>query len=283
MREIEADDEKIFILSKSDVISTGAFSSIYAWKEHYTISIDEFENSTYIYFNDGLDFFLYIPPKPAINEKSIHRVRSVLCDVEKPRIENASKQDAVKMKEMGCVIEKKYDEYVYLREDIALLRGNKYKSKRASYNQFNRSYNFVFRQYTKDDFSSVLNLYGQWSCLLLSKSNDSYYNALLRDSKIALEVLLLSPLSFTAYVLEVDKKIIGFILAVLISENTEFIQYEFCLPSYRGSATYIFSEFCKQSSYKYINAGDGSNLENLERVKLSFKPVRLEEVYTVYL
>ena len=49
----------------------------------------------------------------------------------------------------------------------------------------------------------------------------------------------------------------------------------------KGISQYIFRELAKEMNYKYINIMDDSGLDNLKRVKLSYRPYRMIENFVV--
>jgi hypothetical protein len=58
--------------------------------------------------------------------------------------------------------------------------------------------------------------------------------------------------------------------------------YEIADSSVKGLAQFIFREFCSGlKDYTYINIMDDSGLENIQKTKLSYRPVKIIPAYIV--
>jgi hypothetical protein len=105
---------------------------------------------------------------------------------------------------------------------------------------------------------------------------------MLKDSRRVLEEALenYSRLRLRGKVVEIDGRIRGFTFGYELNQDTFCILFEITDLSFKGLAQYIFRQFCRDlEEYKYINIMDDSGLENLERVKLSYQPVRIASAY----
>jgi hypothetical protein len=105
---------------------------------------------------------------------------------------------------------------------------------------------------------------------------------MLEDGLLCLENLFnkWDDLSFKGMVVKIDKQIRGFTLGFKINKNTFCINYEIADLAFKGIAQFIFRTFCQSlKNYKYINVMDDSGLENLKKVKLSYRPIKLVPAY----
>ena len=61
------------------------------------------------------------------------------------------------------------------------------------------------------------------------------------------------------------------------------ILFEICDLRLKGLAQFIFREFCRRvDGYTYINSMGISDLDNLKKVKLSYRPLQEVKSYSIY-
>ena len=171
---------------------------------------------------------------------------------------------------------KKFPDYIYLREDLAGLKGNKYKHKRASCNYFSKNYKFQYLPYAQGMSSDCLKLFSKWASARKQKFPDLYYHKLLEDSLSAhrLAIENYKALGLTGRVIKIRNKIAAYTFGFELKEDMFCVLLEVCELKFKGIAEFIFREFCKElTNYKYINTMDDSGLENLASSKLSYHPI----------
>ena len=83
-----------------------------------------------------------------LNFQVIQRAFLIMDEINKnkdvSRIENIQQEDLDYYRCLGYLCNEKYPDYLCLRSDLALLKGNKFKSQRAAYNYFiKRIDNFI--------------------------------------------------------------------------------------------------------------------------------------------
>jgi uncharacterized protein len=67
-----------------------------------------------------------------------------------------------------------------------------------------------------------------------------------------------------------------------LDKDTFCILYEITDLTIKGLSQFIFRQFCSElKDYRYINVMDDSGLENLKRVKLSYRPLKVIPAYIV--
>jgi len=173
---------------------------------------------------------------------------------------------------------KKFPDYIYLRKNLAELKGNKYKHKRASCNYFSKNYKFQYLTYKQTMKNDCLELFSKWAAERKKKFQDPYYHKLLEDSlsahKLAMENF--KTLGLIGRVIKVRKKVIGYTFGFEITKDIFCVLLEVCNLRYRCISEFIFREFSREiTKYKYINTMDDSGLENLRISKLSYHPISL--------
>ena len=177
-------------------------------------------------------------------------------------------------------------EYVYLREDLANLKGNPYKSKRAICNHFIKNYNYSYEPFQARFADDCIRLYDVWQKRKKAKVHDSFSTALSEDASLAHRQAIrqYETLQLTGRVVRINSRVEGYLFGFERRGDTFCILLEITNPAIRGLAQFIFREFCREmDAYTYINALGDSGLENLRRVKLSYRPCKIVPSYIAYL
>ena len=232
---------------------------------------------------------MYLPPLSKKPEPSvIHSCFRIMdrfnINKDKSRIESVQENNLTFYQSLKYPCFRKSGEYLYRRKDIASLLGNRFKSKRASYNYFIKHYDFELRLYQRQDMSGCLALYQEWKEQRKGRFSDSVYQAMLEDSFFCQKLAMknFSRLGLVGYVIRIKNKITGYTFGFPINPKVFCILFEITDLDYKGISVFIFSEFCRQlPDYEYINVMDDSDLENLRRVKLSYHPVRILPSYII--
>lgn len=173
---------------------------------------------------------------------------------------------------------KKYKEYICLRKDLAELKGDRFRHKRSGYNYFVKNYKYAYLPFKKEMRNSCLELFSKWMKERKEKYKDPYYHRLIDDclnaQKIAMEEF--EELGLTGRVVIINGEISAYTFGYELNRETFCILFEITDLNIKGLSQFIFREFCKElTQYKYINLMDDSGLENLKRVKESYRPVNL--------
>ncbi|MDP2941198.1 MAG: phosphatidylglycerol lysyltransferase domain-containing protein, partial [Candidatus Omnitrophota bacterium] len=130
--------------------------------------------------------------------------------------------------------------------------------------------------------AACLRLYNRWQGERKKQNPDPLYQWMLQDSKKSLLAALKNypSLGLEGRVVEIGGRLQAFTLGFPLNADTFCVLYEITNLKYRGLAQFIFMRFCRDlGQYKFINAMDDSGLENLKRVKLSYRPVKIVSAY----
>ena len=278
-----------FLDSDKYNLSTYHFCNIFIWKDFFEIFYTILDGYLCLFFKDKQGCFMYLPPLgrepiPSVINTCFAIMDKLSINKDISRIENVEKKDFALYQDYGYTYYAKPGDYLYKREDIAFLRGIKFKSKRSSYNYFIKHYDFGFRPFLRQDTEACLDLYQRWSQQRKDKFPDLLYQSMLQDSfrcqKVAMENFF--HLDLIGYMIKIKDKITGYIFGFPINSRIFCILFEICDLFYRGISQFIFSQFCRQiSDYQYINVMDDSGLENLRRVKLSYHPACIVPNYII--
>lgn len=264
-----------------------SFSGIYIWRALFDIRWAMIEESLCVFFQDKIGCFMYLPPlsaerRPAVTKQAFAIMDKVNANRDITRVENIGQEDVDYFRAMGYLCRQKYPDYLCSRSDLESLRGNKFKSQRAAYNYFVKHYNCRVLKFTPVHKPGCLGLFDQWALARAGQNDDGLYRGMLEDSRLVIkEALAVSgKLGLEGIVVKAGGDIKGFTLGYRLNDDTFCVLYEITDLSVKGLAQFIFRRFSAElKKYTYINIMDDSGLDNLRKVKLSYKPERLIPAY----
>ena len=290
LKKISLEDKPLFDkylgLSRHS-LSVYAFGNIFIWRKLFDIEWALIEKNLCVFFRDNIGCFQYLAP---LGRKITSLViKEAFCIMDRfnknkevSRIENLEKEDLGLYKNLGYLCREKSCDFLCSRSDLAGLKGDNFKSKRASYNYFTKHNDFEVLAYTARYKEECLDLYQAWMRQRLSRNADTLYQGMLKDSLISLKVALdnFDDLGYTGIIVKIDGRLKGFSMGYGLNKDIFCILYEFTDLTVKGLAQFIFREFsCGLKGYNYINIMDDSGLENLKKVKMSYHPVGLIPAY----
>ena len=203
------------------------------------------------------------------------------------RIENVPAGLLPFFQAMGFHAVHKETEYLYETDALTQLKGDRYKSKRAAYNALVRNYPAIKLQpYQPAHLADCLALYESWQQERGARSNDDIYRAMLEDSWHAHRTGLMNhkELGLVGMVAFIDGVLKGYTFGYPLNSEIFCILFEVTDLRIKGLAQFLFREFCReQAAYRWINTMDDSGLDNLKRVKLSYRPAKQLLSYNLFL
>lgn len=176
-----------------------------------------------------------------------------------------------------------YADYIYLRSDLAGLRGKKYQPKRNHINKFKSSYAaYEYKPLTPELIPECLRLEAQWC----RANNCAENEALVAERQFMTRVLEhMSELNLVGGVLSVDERIVAFTFGAPINQETFDVCVEKADVDIEGAYPMINCEFVNHipESFIYVNREEDLGLEGLRKAKLSYQPTTILEKYIVTL
>lgn len=278
-----------FFLGRRHELSAYSFGNLFIWNKLYDIFWSEIDGNLCVFFQDKLGCFMNIAPLGArLSPKAVNESFTIMDKANKnpqvSRIENAEDNRLGFFKDQGLDCEYRSSDYVYLREDLERLCGDKFKSKRSSVNYFTKHYDCRYLPYSKEYETGCLDLYKKWKNARKIEGREPHYAWMLEDNLICLKntLSLSDKLGIEGRVVLADGKLAGFTFGYRLNSNTFVILFEITDPQAKGLPQFIFREFCAElKNYRFINCMDDSGLENLKKVKLSYHPVKLIPAYCI--
>lgn len=290
LNRLSIGDKSVFyryLSLKAHRLSAYTFENIYLWKKLFTIEWALIDDCLCVFFRDNIGCFLYLPPLGKnVGAQTIERVFGIMDrfsrNKEVSRIENIEEDQADFYGKLQLRCRAKYPEYICRRIEQAQLKGNRFKHKRADCNYFLKHYTYKYLPFSLKEKGACLRLYEQWMRIRAGASDDSVYQGLMRDSLSCLGIMLADypKLDVTGRVVRIDGQIKAFTFGFPINDENFCVFFEITDLEIKGLAQFIFREFCREmSGYKYINIMDDSGLDNLKKVKLSYRPVEIIPAY----
>ncbi len=279
-------DRKLFkeFLSRQPYeLSVYTFTNIYIWRGLFDISWMIIDENLCVFFQDKMGCFLYFLPlgkrlSPRAIEESFRLMDGFNKNPAVSRIENVEAKGAAILEKLGYRIAPKQGEYLCLRKALAELKGDSFKSKRATVNFFTKHYEPRYKEFSPCYKGDCLGLYKLWARKRFAANIDPVYRGMLKDNLICLATLFsdYEKLGLVGRIVKINGRIKAFTAGFEINPETFCVLYEFADLSVKGLSQYIFWRLCQElESYKYINIMDDSGLENLKIVKESYRPLRL--------
>lgn len=181
-----------------------------------------------------------------------------------------------------------FHDYIYLTEDLASLKGNKFSKKRNLINQFNRNYVDQGRveaaPVTQDDSSEIVDFLDEW-CELRACDVDETSD--LACEHIAATNILenLEKTDAQGLFLRVDGKISAFGVGCRLTEEMGVLHFQKAFSHIKGLYQY-FDQLCARglfNGYKYTNKESDMNIPGLAQAKKSYHPAMMVRSYTLHL
>ncbi len=292
LNKLALEDKKLFDKQLSfsrHELAVYSFANICVWQSLFDIRWTLIRGSLCIFFKDSIGCFMYLPPLGkergrAVIEESFTIMDGINKNKEISRIENAEEPDLEHYRLLGYRCRRKDPDYLCSRSSLSLLRGNKFKSQRALRNYFVKHHDFKVDEIAPVDKKACLELFGRWVSGRKEHCPQELYCAMLEDNRkvIARAFSCYEKLGLHGITVKIDGELKGFTFGYRLNADTFCVLYEITDLSVKGLAQFIFCEFSRRlKGYNHINIMDDSGLENLRKVKLSYKPERTIASYIV--
>ncbi len=264
-----------------DPLAAYSFPFHAVWRDLFTYEWAELEGHLCLTATNADGTFLALPPigpdpcGPAmaqafkfLNERNRNPAVT--------RIENVPEALVKRASDSGYRIISKGPDYLYKRDDLVGLRGDRYKSQRAAYNQCVAESRPVLRPFRPDDTDECLALFRRWRDGVKPDGGFGRHMAEDAESAHCIGLTHAGSLGLIGRVAEVGGKVAAYSFGYQLNPKTFCVLFEVTDRSVKGLPAYIFREFCRElEGYEFINAMDDSGLEGLRRAKLSYHPIKL--------
>jgi hypothetical protein len=270
-------------------LSSWSPSALFLWQDFFRYYWTFLEGCFCIFAESDGYLFMPLPPLGRSNHARALLVAFELMgkingDSQATRVENIPQSLLQVYAGLGLKISDKPPDYLYHREELVALRGDRYKGKRSAYNYFTRHFSYSLEILGKDQTEECLSLYRAWQSTRGLRSDDPFYHDLLDDGFVMHQraFALWEVLGLQGRLVRIGGQVKGYTFGVPLGPALFCILGEVVDREIKGLAQFIFREFCRElEGYTLINTMDDSGLWNLRRLKESYHPAQREASFTV--
>jgi hypothetical protein len=200
-----------------------------------------------------------------------------------PRIERADERIVSELEGIQSVtVEPTRDhfDYVYLRDDLVNLAGNRYRSKRNHINQLLRTYSYQYSDLAPDHIRDCIELQEKW-CMLRRCEDDLN---LLGEWDAVKEILgSYESLDVQGGVVTIENKVMAFTIGQMLNDDTAVVHIEKADPEIPGLYPVINQQFCENNwkNVRYINREQDLGMPGLREAKLSYYPDHMVKKFRI--
>lgn len=300
-----------------DPLSDYTFSQIYTWRNSLHIAWKIIAGHLCVFANGTGDLTLLIPPIGETGSDAALKQAFELMDTynaaqgvpERTRVEYASEELLAKLDRSRLDVAPMGTDYVYDVRRMIDLAGGDLSSKRQAKNRFMRLYPYRVESYDPaKHLVGCLALLDGWrvhqdaqhleepnaNCIKRQKETIATELALRSASELGFKGMVIyageerrepsgSAAGSSAGSERSEETLKAFTFGEYLGTNSSSIVIEKTDLETKGLAQFIFSEFCNQcwADRPLTNVGDDWGLESLAWTKMSYRPVKLLQKYTL--
>ncbi|HEY3277157.1 MAG TPA: phosphatidylglycerol lysyltransferase domain-containing protein [Syntrophorhabdaceae bacterium] len=291
-KPIELEDYTIFaerLHAYRPETSEMTFTNFFVWRNHYNFQWSLYEEWIVVLGreNGGATYAMQ-PLGPGPRNEVVAMILSWLREEEKNPAPSMERVDARLAGEIagspGLSIEAIRDhfDYVYLKEDLTRLAGNKYRTKRNHINKLMRTHVFEYAPLEEKHLEACLDLQSKW-CSMRRCDEDL---SLLGEWEAIKEITAnFTPLKLQGGVVMVEGRVEAFTVGELLNPDTAVIHIEKANPEIGELYTVINQQFAENGweGILYINREQDLGLPGLREAKLSYQPHHMVEKFRITL
>ncbi len=285
-RNIEIEDyEKVSQLMKQSSIENceHCFATMLVWSKRYDIQIAVEENTVFMR-SYGKEHIWYLYPRGEMDKKQA--IEKILRDADgrKISIYGIDETNAIFLQENFSQVfdvaeDSNGSDYIYKREDLAVLPGKNYQKKRNHVSRFireNPDYSFI--RITSDNTHTAKIFISQWFHRYNSEKSWDLFS---EQQGIMLLLDNFDKLELMGVMIETKGRIVALSIAAPINERMVDVLVEKAWHDVNGAYAIINRDFAANcfSGYQLINREDDMGMENLRKAKMSYFPCEIRKKY----
>lgn len=171
-------------------------------------------------------------------------------------------------------------DYLYLREDLAFLPGNRFHKKKNRINYFTNRHQYHVSKYSEHYCDGCKTLLNNWLLAVRDKSNLSL------DQEVSATIEALHnahELGLEGIVVTVDGAVSAFALGEKLNHDTTVCHFEKADPFKEGLSQLVNREFARLlfTDCRYINREQDLGEMGLRNAKLSYHPIDLIKKFRI--
>ena len=172
-------------------------------------------------------------------------------------------------------------DYLYLRQELAELPGNRFHKKKNRISYFTTRHTFTIERYTQDDLADCLDLLDIWRQGHIPTGSAS----LEAEAEATTEALALAgELGLAGLLIRVEGVVKGFMLGERLNSTTSVCHFEKADPFMEGVVQLLDREYNRLlfADCTYVNREQDLGEPGLREAKLSYHPVELVKKYRAW-
>ncbi|MFW9771284.1 MAG: DUF2156 domain-containing protein [Candidatus Thorarchaeota archaeon] len=301
-KPIEIEDKKLFdyyFNRYQPEISEFTFTNLFMWRKYYNFLFMEYDNHLIVFSYDYLqtrkksihngdskEYLYFFPPIGPNADKIIISLFEDLENLEVHRVpekiyEKLSEDEKFVNLNLKCSEDRNNWDYVYSKDEILALAGNKYRQNRRWLQKFLANYNYDFRLLNGNLIEKCKELQLEW-CVIRACTEDESLEA---EQEAIYEALNnFETLGFNGGLLCVDDKCAAYTFGEMLNDKTLVIHIEKAHMEYEGAYQAINNFFLKNCCIDTlcVNREQDLGIEGLRRAKESYKPTRMVKKSIIY-
>ncbi len=278
-------------------ISEFTFTNLFIWRKHYDFLFTELNDHLIIFSTnffkkykqsilDSPETIFLLPPVGKNPSEIIIELLNSFNSMEVHRVpENITEKIREKNFQNDLNIEILEDrsnwDYVYEKEAIMNLSGNKHRQNRRWLKKFLESYNYDFNLLSEDWIEKCKELQLEW-CL----QKGCYEDESLIEEQKAINYALdnFNQLDFMGGILCIDNESVAYTFGEMLNSNTLVIHIEKAHTQFEGSYQAINNLFLKNCnvSTKFVNREQDLGIPGLRKAKESYKTLYMVKKSIIY-
>ena len=177
--------------------------------------------------------------------------------------------------EFSYIPERDYFDYIYLREDLATLKGKKFQAKRNHVNKFKKQYAYEYEPLTAELVPECLGFEAKW--YKANRTDDDQEELTDERKSMIFALNHFKELNLLGGAIRIDHKLIAFTFGSPINQDTFGVHVEKADTDYDGAYSIINQEFASRipEQYVYVNREEDLGIPGLRKAKLSYNPTIL--------
>lgn len=270
-------------------ISELTFTNFFIWRSHYRFQWSSYKDWLLVMGQEEEKGFFAVEP---IGNSPRQEVTFMLLKWLKeqkgaspPRIERADKRLVAELEGAeNILVEPSRDhfDYVYLRDELVELAGNKYRSKRNNINKLLRLYSVAYEPLSKEHVAECLELQEKWCNQRRCRADLN----LMGEWEAIREILAhYESLDLRGGVILINGRVEAFTIGETLNPDTAVIHIEKANGDISGLYAIVNQQCCDKcwGDVKYINREQDLGMSSLREAKLSYYPDHFVEKFRVSL
>ena|ERR1039457_139028 len=282
-RLLEISDKKLFdsvFIEKQPEISEFSFANLFLFRHAHSYKLTRLNDSIVVlgHAYEGTHFFL--PPMTGNISQSLQELQTEGLTLY--GADSALINKYLDKRSIDIIPDRDNFDYLYLREDLAGLPGNRFHKKKNRIKYFTSRHLFRVELYREEFLEECISLLDEWGRIHSGTEN----NSISLEIAAAGEALQMAAiLGLQGLVVLVEGVVKAFSLGEKLNKDMSVCHFEKADPFMEGLFQFINREFSSQLfiDCRYVNREQDLGEPNIRKTKLSYHPIRMVEKFRVRL